>query len=58
MALLITSPPFSAGDAEDAALISGSGRSLEEGLATHSSSLAWRIPWTKIPGRLQSIGLH
>ena len=29
---------------------------LEEGMATHSSILAWRIPWTKEPGRLQSIG--
>ena len=29
---------------------------LEEGVATHSSILAWRIPWTKERGRLQSIG--
>ena len=29
---------------------------LEEGMATHSSILAWRIPWTKEPGRLQSMG--
>ena len=29
---------------------------LEEGMATHSSFLAWRIPWTEEPGRLQSIG--
>ena len=29
---------------------------LEEGMATHSSILAWRIPWTEKPGRLQSIG--
>ena len=28
--------------------------SLEEGMATHSSVLAWRIPWTEEPGRLQS----
>ena len=28
---------------------------LEEGMATHSSILAWRIPWTKEPGRLQSM---
>ena len=28
---------------------------LEEGMATHSSILAWRIPWTEEPGRLQSI---
>ena len=30
--------------------------SLEEGLATHSSTLAWRIPWTEEPGGLQSLG--
>ena len=29
---------------------------LEEGMATHSSSVAWRIPWTEEPGRLQFIG--
>ena len=29
---------------------------LEEGMETHSSILAWRIPWTEEPGRLQSIG--
>ena len=27
-------------------------------MATHSSTLAWRIPWTEEPGRLQSIGSH
>ena len=29
---------------------------LEEGMATQSSVLAWRTPWTEEPGRLQSIG--
>ena len=29
---------------------------LEEGMATHSSILAWRSPWTEEPGRLLSIG--
>ena len=29
---------------------------LEEGTATHSSILAWRIPWTEEPGELQSMG--
>ena len=38
--------------------IPGLGRSLEKGMATHSSILAWRIPWTEEPGRLQSMGLH
>ena len=31
---------------------------LEKGMATHSSILAWMIPWTDEPGRLQSIGLQ
>ena len=31
---------------------------LEEGMATHSSILAWRTPWTEEPGGLQSIGLQ
>ena len=31
---------------------------LEEGMATHSSILAWRIPWTEEPGRLQSAELQ
>ena len=29
---------------------------LEKGMATHSSILAWRIPWTEEPGGLQSMG--
>ena len=31
---------------------------LEEDMATHSSVLAWRIPWTEEPGGLQSRGLQ
>ena len=31
---------------------------LERGTATHSSILAWRIPWTEEPGGLQSMGLQ
>ena len=30
---------------------------LEKEMATHSSTLAWKIPWTEDPGRLQSMGL-
>ena len=44
--------------AGDEALTSGSGRTLEKGTATHSSILAWKIPWTEEPGGLQSIGLQ
>ena len=31
---------------------------LEKGMVTHSSILAWRMPWTEEPGRLQSLGLQ
>ena len=34
----------------------GRGAPLEKGMATHSSILVWRIPWTEEPGRLQSMG--
>ena len=30
--------------------------SLEKAMASHSSTLAWKIPWTEEPGRLQSMG--
>ena len=46
----------SACDAQDPGSIPGSGRSPGEGNATHSSVLAWRIPWTEEPGGLQSTG--
>ena len=47
-----------AGNAGDMGLIPGLGRSIEEAMATHSSILAWEIPWTEEPGRLQSMGLQ
>ena len=39
-------------------MIPGSGRSLEKGMATHSSILAWEIPWTEEPRGLQSTSGH
>ena len=36
----------------------GQGDPLEKEMATHSSILAWRIPWTEEPDRLQSMGLQ
>ena len=44
---------FSAGDLGS---FPGLGRSLEKGIAVHSSILAWNIPWTEEPGRPQSMG--
>ena len=46
----------SAGDARDPSWIPGSGRSLGEEMATHSSILAREIPWTEEPEGLQSKG--
>jgi len=42
-------------NARDPGLIPGEDP-LEEEMATHSSILAWRIPWTEVPGGLQSMG--
>ena len=46
----------SACNAGDLGSIPGSQVPLEKGMATHSSILAWRIPWTEEPGGLQSMG--
>ena len=40
----------------DPGLIPGLGRSLKKEMAPHSSTLAWKIPWTEEPGRLHSMG--
>ena len=53
---MVETPPASAGATGDAGSIPGLGRSLEEAMATHSSILAWRVPWTEEPGGLQSTG--
>ena len=45
-------------NARDTGLIPGSGRSSEEGNGSHSSILAWEIPWTEEPEGLQSMGLQ
>ena len=50
---VVKNPP--AGDAGDMGLIPGSGRSPEGEMATHSSILAWEIPWTEEPGGLYAV---
>ena len=55
--LVVKNPPVNAGDMRDVGSIPGWEKSLVEGMASHSSILAWRIPWTEEPGRLQSMGL-
>ena len=46
----------SACNARDLGSIPRSGRSLEKEMSTHSSTLAWKIPWAEEPGGLQSMG--
>ena len=48
----------SASNAGDLGSIPGSEDPLEKGMATYSSILAWRLPWTEEPGGLQSMGLQ
>ena len=50
--------PTNAEDIRDRGSIPGSEDALEEEMATHSSILAWEIPWTEKPGRLQSMVLQ
>ena len=55
--LVLKNSPANAGDIRGTGSIPGLGNPLEEGMATHSSILAWRIPWTEEPGGLQSMGV-
>ena len=55
---VVKNPPVNAGDTRDTGSIPGSEDPLEKGMTTHSSILAWRIPWTEEPGGLHSIGLQ
>ena len=56
--LVVKNPPANAGDETEETQVRSLGGEdpLEEGMATHSSALAWRIPWTEEPGGLQSTG--
>ena len=53
---MVKNLPANAGDAENMNSIPGSGRSPGVEMATHSSILAWEIPWTEEPDGLQSTG--
>ena len=55
---MVKKPPSNTGDTRDVVQSLGLEDPLEEGLATYSSILAWRIPWTEGPGGLQSMGSH
>ena len=55
---MVKNPTANAGNTRDASLTPGLEDPLEKGMATHSSILAWRVPWTEEPGGLQSMGLQ
>ena len=56
MALAVKKLPANAGDVRDMGQFLGQEDPLVEGTAIRSSILAWSIPWTEEPGRLQSMG--
>ena len=53
---MVKNLPANAGDIRDVGSIPGLEDPLDEGMATHSSILAWRILWPEEPGRVQSMG--
>ena len=57
VALVVKNPPANAAQEMQVPSL-GREDHLEKEMATHSSILAWKIPWTEEPGRLQSIGLQ
>ena len=56
VALVVKNPPANAGDIGDTIRSLGWEVPLEESIATHSSTLAWRIPWTEESGGLSPWG--
>ena len=58
VALVVKNLSANAGDVRDVGSITGLGRSLETGMASQSSILAWLIPLTEELGGLQSMGLQ
>ena len=58
MASAVKKLPANAGDVGMCVQFLGWEDPLEKGMATHSTILAWRIPWTEEPGGLQSVGSH
>ena len=58
VALVVKNLPADAGDIRGAGSLPGQKDPLEKGTATPTSILAWIIPWTEEPSRLQSMGLQ
>ena len=53
---MVKNPPANAEDIRDSGSTLGQEGPLEEEMVTHSTILAWKIPWTEKPGGLQSMG--
>ena len=53
---MVKNPPANAEDIRDSGSTLGQEDPLEEEMVTHSTILAWKIPWTEKPGGLQSMG--
>ena len=53
---MVKNLPANSGDKRDMSLITGRKDPLEKEMATYSSILAWKIPWTEKPGGLPSMG--
>ena len=53
---MVKNPPANAEDIRDLGSTLGQDDPLEEEMVTHSTVLAWKIPWTEKPGGLQSMG--
>ena len=58
VALVVKNLRTNAGDTGDAGSVPGPGQPPEEGVVTHSRTLAWRIPWTEELAGLQFLGLQ
>ena len=56
VAPVVKNLPANAGDVRDAGLVPALEDTLEKEMAPHSRTLAWKIPWTEKPGRLQYVG--
>ena len=55
---MVKNLPANSRDTKDTGSVPGSGRYPEEKMTTHSTILAWKIPWTEEPGGLPSLGLQ
>ena len=56
--IVVKNLPANTGNTGDTGSVLGYGRSFGGEIGTHSSILAWKTPWTEVPGRLQNMTEH